>query len=339
MPVGRNYRRLIPFLIPHASTFAIALGCTLGFVATMPMLAQMLKWISVPIGQGDLQAISQLAAVGVVLFVIRGGFQYGQDSLMAKASLQVVLELRKQVYRHLHTLDLDYFAGARTGDLTYRMTEDLDRLGEVVLKFFHQTIPSVLTILSVLAYMVYLNFTLTVTTLIVAPLMGMLIGWFGDRLLSNARRSQDSVSDLSSLLTEVFSGIRLIRAFAAEDYEVKRFSTIAEQNRLARYLTEHVKAVQYPVVGFLYAMSVLLVFWLGGVANQSGAIDRQRVHWVSGWRCPVDRSDCVDHSQLQRTQAGASLRRSHLRIARSESTCRRSSRCPCVTGDRGASRF
>ena len=244
--------------------FAIALGCTLGFVLTMPLLAQMVRLLSESIGQGDVRAITGLAGFALIVFVVRGAFQYGQDSLMARASLQVVLEVRQQVYAHLHTLDLDYFATTRTGDLAYRMTEDLDRLGEVVHKFFHQSIPSVLTIVSVLAYMLYLNLALTVATLLVAPLMGLLIGWFGDRLLASARLSQDRVSDLAALLTEVFSGIRTIRAFAAEAYEVERFRHIAEQNREARFRTEHVKAVQYPVVGFLYALSVLIVFWLGG---------------------------------------------------------------------------
>ncbi|HEY9623486.1 MAG TPA: ABC transporter ATP-binding protein, partial [Crinalium sp.] len=147
---------------------------------------------------------------------------------------------------------------------SYRMTEDVDRIGEVINKVFHQFVPCILQLIVVLGYMVYLNWQLTIASLVIAPLMGVLIGGFGQQLLVYSRRSQSRVSDLSALLTEVFSGIRLVQAFAAEEYEIARFSREAERNRQAKYSTERLKAIQFPVVGFLEAMSVLLLFLLGG---------------------------------------------------------------------------
>lgn len=310
MDSGRKYRRLIPYLVPHIGIFAVALGCTVGFVLTMPILAYLVELMAKSIGTGDVQAITWLAAIALALFVGRGVFQYGQDSLMARATLQVVLELRRRVYAHLQTLDLDYFASARTGDLSYRLTEDLDRLGEVVHKFFHQAIPSALTIVSVVAYLFYLNLSLTLATLMVAPLMGLLIGWFGDRMLASSRHSQDRVSDLSALLTEVFSGIRLTRAFAAEEYEVERFSQVAEKNREARYRTEHVKAVQYPVVGFLYALSVLLVFWLGGWQISLGRLTgSQFLGFIAGIALLIDPIVLLTSNYSELKQGEASVDR------------------------------
>jgi ATP-binding cassette subfamily B protein len=190
--------------------------------------------------------------------------QYGQDALMAKAALAIALNVRKRVYAHLQTLDLSYFETAQTGDLSYRLTEDIDRIGEVINKVFHDFVPCVLQLIVVFGYMVYLNWQLTLASLIAAPLLGVLIGWFGERMLQVSRRSQNLVSDLSSLLTEVFGGIRLVRAFAAEDYEIDRFADAAEQNRQAKYKAAWLRAVQFPVVGFLYALSVLLLLLLGG---------------------------------------------------------------------------
>ena len=66
------------------------------------------------------------------------------------------------------------------------------------------------------------------------------------------------------MLTEVFSGIRLVKAFAAEEYLFNRFSQEAVRNRQSKYAAEHLKAVELPVVGFLYAVSVLLLLFLGG---------------------------------------------------------------------------
>lgn len=182
---------------------------------------------------------------------------------MSKAALRIAFYLRKQVYGHLQKLDLSYFETAKAGDLSYRLTEDIDRIGEVVNKLFHDFIPCVLQLIAIPIYMIYLNWQLTLATVIVAPFMGILIGWFGERLRKYSLRSQNRVSDLSAILTEVFSGIRLIRAFAAENYEVTRFSREAERSFQAKYSAERLKAVQIPIVGFLEALSALSLLLVG----------------------------------------------------------------------------
>ena len=259
-----SYWLLLPYLRPHWRTIAQALTCTLAFTVFWPLLAWLAGQIANLIGQGKVVAIAQLAGLSAIVFVVRGAVQFGQDALMAKAALAIALDLRKKTYAHLQTLSLSYFETSQTGDLSYRMTEDVDRIGEVINKVFHQFVPCILQLIVVLGYMVYLNWQLTIASLVIAPLMGVLIGGFGQQLLVYSRRSQSRVSDLSALLTEVFSGIRLVRAFAAEEYEIDRFSREAERNRQAKYSTERLKAIQFPVVGFLEAMSVLLLFLLGG---------------------------------------------------------------------------
>ncbi|AFZ11975.1 Xenobiotic-transporting ATPase [Crinalium epipsammum PCC 9333] len=259
-----SYWQLLPYLRPQRRTIAQALACTLGFTVFWPIIAWLAGRVAGYIGQGDVNAITQIAGVAAVVFILRGTVQFGQDALMAKAALAIALDLRKSVYAHLQKLSLGYFEAAKTGDLSYRLTEDIDRIGEVVNKVFHQFIPSVLQLIVVLGYMVYVNWQLTLAAFIIAPLMAILIGWFGEQLRKFSRRSQNLVSDLASLLTELFSGIRLVQAFAAEDYALAQFSQEAERNRQAKYNAERLKAIQFPVVGFLEAMSVLLLFLMGG---------------------------------------------------------------------------
>lgn len=241
----------------------------------MPLLAYLIGQAAGLIGQGNITGLLQISALTAVVFVVRGAFQYGQDSLMAKSALAIALDLRRRVYRHLQSLALDYFERASTGDLTYRLTEDIERIGEVINKIFHQFVPCVLQLVAILAYMIYLNWQLTLATAMVAPLIGILVGWFGERLLVQSRHSQNQVSNLSALLTEVFGGIRLVKAFAAEDYEVQRFAREAEFNRRARYGAERVKAIQYPVVGFLEAVGVILLFLLGAWQISKGNLTGQ----------------------------------------------------------------
>ena len=263
MKTRSSYWLLLPYIRPQITTIFWALGCTIAFTVFWPILAWLAGRMANYIGEGNVQSIAQLAIAAAVIFLLRGAVQYGQDTLMAKAALNIALELRKVVYNHLQKLSLNYFETAKTGDLTYRLTEDIDRIGEVVNKFFHQFVPCILQLIVVLGYMFYLNWQLTSATLIIAPLMAVLIGTFGEQLLKFSRQSQNRISNLSALLTEVFSGIRLVQAFAAEEYTLKRFLTEAEHNKQAKYLAEKVKALQFVVVGFLEAMSVIFLFFLG----------------------------------------------------------------------------
>jgi ATP-binding cassette subfamily B protein len=259
-----SYWLLLPYLRPHGGKVIRAFLCTLVFTLCWPASAWLAGKILGVLVQGNLGALMQLSGIMASIFLVQKIAQYGQDSLMAEAALAIAFDLRKHTYAHLQTLSPSYFEKTLTGDLTYRLTEDIDRIGEVINKIFHDFVPCILQLVLVFAYMVYLNWQLTLTSLILVPLMAGLISWFGERLLFFSRQSQNLVSDLSSLLTEVFSGIRLIRAFAAEDYEIERFNQEAERNRQAKYATAWLKAVQFPVVGFLYALSVLLLLLLGG---------------------------------------------------------------------------
>lgn len=269
-PKRSRYWQLLPYLRPHWRSIAGALACTLVFTAAWPLMAQLAGRLLALLVQGDLPELVRLSGVLAAVFLVHKLAQYGQDSQMAQAALAIAFDLRNRVYAHLQSLSLSYFETAKTGDLSYRLTEDIDRIGEVVNKLFHDATPCILQLIVVFGYMIYLNWQLTLASLVVTPLMGVLISWFGDRMLVFSRRSQNLVSDLSALLTEVFSGIRLVRAFAAEDYEIERFKQEAERNRQAKYAAAWLKAVQFPIVGFLQLLSVLLLLLLGGWQISAG---------------------------------------------------------------------
>ncbi|MFM7527092.1 MAG: ABC transporter ATP-binding protein [Nodosilinea sp.] len=258
-----KYWVLVPYLRQQWSTILQALVGTVIFVAYWPILAWLAGRILALLSAGDVAAVSRFIAITMGGFAVQKVGQYVQDALMSKAALQVAFQVRRDVYAHIHRLSLTYFERSQTGDLAYRLTEDIDRIGEVILKLFHDFLPSLLQLVVVVGYMVYLNWQLTLTALVLIPVLALLAGWFGSQMLRFSRRSQNLVSDLSSLVTEVFGGIRLVRAFVAEGYEIDRFTVEAEKNRQAKYRAAWLKAVQYPVVGFLYALVVMLILLMG----------------------------------------------------------------------------
>lgn len=270
-----KYLQLAPYVREQWRTIMYALLCTLVFTAFWPILAWLSGQMLSLLVQGEVLALARLAAITIAGFTIHKLGQYGQDSLMSKAALQVALKLRVDTYRHLQRLSLSYFEKAQTGDLTYRLTEDIDRIGEVVKKLFQDFIPSLLQLVVVLTYMVYLNWQLTLTMLVIVPAFAALVGWFGDRMLDYSRTSQNLVSDLSSQLTEVFGGIRLVRAFAAEDYAVDRFQAESKRHYEAKYRAAWLLAVQYPVIGLLYAGIILVLFLVGSWQISTGNLTGQ----------------------------------------------------------------
>jgi ATP-binding cassette, subfamily B, bacterial len=286
---NRSYWQLLPFVRPQSLTIFWAFICTVIFTIFWPIKAWLAGEVSQYIGKGDPSSIARIAGLAAIVFLLQGVAQYGQDALMAKASLKATLSLRTSVYSHLQKLSLNYFEMVKTGDLTYRLTEDIDRIGEVINQFFHDFIPCILQLLVVLGYMLWLNWQLTIATLILAPVMGIIIGTFGEKLLKYSRRSQNRISNLSALLTEVLSGIRLVQAFAAEEYELERFSREAQANCQAKYQAEKVKAFQFVVVGFLLVMTVLFIFFLGGWQISLGNLTgKDFVSYITGVALLID---------------------------------------------------
>lgn len=253
------YWHLLPYIRSQWQNLVKGGVGILGFVIATLVLIYLAGRLTTPFGQGNVVAIAQLSSLCATVFLIRGVAQAIQDIYMAKAALKVAFHLRKQVYSHLQKLNLSYFETAKAGDLSYRLTEDIDRVGEVVNKIFHDFIPCLLQLVAIPIYMLYLNWQLTIAIILVVPSIGVLITWFGERVRRFSLKSQNRISALSAILTEVFSGIRIIQAFAAEEREIARFSYEAERTLQAKYSTERLKAIQIPVVGFLQALSFLFV--------------------------------------------------------------------------------
>jgi ATP-binding cassette subfamily B protein len=264
MKTRSSYWNLIPFCQKQWPLYVKGWVCILFYVVVTLLLPYSVGQVSKFVGTGNLPQVAHWLGLTTLVFLFRSIFQFGQTLWMIDATQRVVYDLRRHIYSHLQKLGIDYYATAQTGDLTYRLTEEIDRVGEIVNKLSHQFLSSALQIIAIPIYMFYLNWQLTLASLVVAPLMAWLVGAFGEKLLVLSRRSQSQMANLATLLTEVFGGIRVVQAFAAQDYEVERFSQEAENNRLAKFRADRVRAFQYPVIGFLEACSIMFLFFVGG---------------------------------------------------------------------------
>jgi len=274
-PSPAGFRALWPLLKPHRRRLLLGGLCMLVFVACWPVLAWLAGQLIPAIGAGDLPAVARTIAAALLIFMVQKAAQFGQDILLAGPALRVSQELRRSLFARLQTLDFGALEKLSAGDLTYRLTEDADRVGEVIYKTIQDTTPSALQLVVVLGYMVWLDWPLALATLLLAPVVALLVSSFGARVMGAAERSQKQVSDLASLLGEAIGGLPLVRAFAAEPWLQERFNTEIDLHRQARYRTLRLLALQHPVVGFIEAAGILTVLLVGAARIQAQGLDSQ----------------------------------------------------------------
>ncbi len=243
------------------------------YVACWPLLASLAGKLIPAIGEGKLSSVIRIILLSLSLFLVQKIAQFGQDILLAGPSLRVSQDLRSHFFGQLQRIKLRELENISSGDITYRLTEDADRVGEILYKTIQDTIPSFLQLLVVFSYMLFLDWKLSLSTLIIAPIITVLVSNFGAKVLKAAEKSQLQVSELAGLLAEAIQGLPLVRAFAAENWLQKRFDHEISLHRKARYKTLRLLALQHPVIGFIEAAGILTVFALGAARIESGGMN------------------------------------------------------------------
>jgi ATP-binding cassette subfamily B protein len=309
-PPSAGFRRLLPLLMPYRSALLAGGVCMLVFVACWPLLAWLAGQLIPAIGAGDFGRVLQVIGLALTVFMLQKLAQFGQDTLLAGPALQVSQELRRRLFARLQKLDFSVLEKLSAGDLTYRLTEDADRVGEVIYKTIQDTTPSALQLVVVFGYMVWLDWKLSLGTLLLAPLVAVLVSVFGAKVMGAAEKSQKQVSELASLLGEAIGGLPLVRAFAAEPWLQQRFETEIDLHRRARYRTQRLLALQYPVVGFLEAAGILAVLLMGAARIQSGDLTGQGFSsYVAALLMLIDPISHLTTNFNEFQQGQASLRR------------------------------
>jgi ATP-binding cassette subfamily B protein len=280
------------------------------FVVCWPLLAWLAGQLIPAIGAGDFSRVLQVIGLALSVFMLQKLAQFGQDTLLAGPALQVSQELRRRLFARLQRLDFGVLEKLSAGDLTYRLTEDADRVGEVIYKTIQDTTPSALQLVVVFGYMVWLDWKLSLGTLLLAPLVAVLVSVFGAKVMGAAEKSQKQVSELAALLGEAIGGLPLVRAFAAEPWLQQRFETEIDLHRRARYRTQRLLALQYPVVGFLEAAGILAVLLMGAARIQSGDLNGQGFSsYVAALLMLIDPISHLTTNFNEFQQGQASLRR------------------------------
>ena len=211
-----------------------------------------------------LSLVFEFAALIVLLSFVRGIFQYWMRVILIGISRDIEYDLRNDLFSHIITLSQDFYGKYRTGDIMARATNDLNAVRMMLgpgIMYFTETF---FTALFLIAVMGYVDWRLTLFCLIPAPLISVAVILFGRRIHDRFEIIQKMFSDISSRVQENLSGVRVIRAYAQENAEIRKFELlnqdyVAQNIRLAR-----LSAFFMPLLQALIGFGFLVVLLAGG---------------------------------------------------------------------------
>jgi len=214
---------------------------------------------------GD-RRLALLRMCGVILGLIffKSLFEYLQAYWMAHVEQGVIKDLRNDLYRHLNELSLSYFHRTRTGQLISRITNDVTLVNGGVSASFVTLIKNPLLIFVYLGMALYLSWRLTLIALVILPTSMAIIGFIGARLRRASTLSQEKMAEVTSVLQETISGVRVVKAFAMEEFELRKFQRVARDYFKSLLHITRVSKLAGPMTEFLSAMVGVSILWFGG---------------------------------------------------------------------------
>jgi ATP-binding cassette subfamily B protein/subfamily B ATP-binding cassette protein MsbA len=210
-----------------------------------------------------------------LMTLLKTSCYFGSSAIMIPLRTGVVRDIRTQVYAKVVSLPLAFFSEERKGDIIARMSGDVVEIETSITSSLDMLIKNPILILFYFGTLIVTSWQLTLFTLTVLPLMGWLMGRVGKKLKRQSHEAQSKWSDTMSQLEETLGGLRIIKAFIAEQKMVKRFTTCCDELRVATNRVAMRQALAHPMSEFLGTLLIVIVLWFGGslILSENSTID------------------------------------------------------------------
>ena len=217
----------------------------------------------------DADALMVIPFAYVLLIVVKGAFQYMQNFFMKSSALRVLEDLRNDLYNKIVFLPVSFFEENQVGMLMSRVINDVLQI-RMSMPAIVMMLRQLLTMVGLIAVVFYRDWQLAIWAMLVLPLAIYPFFYFARKLRKYGRRNQIKLADISTVLQEIFSGIRVVKAFASEHVEAERFS--GENKRLVRIAEKEIiySELSSRVMELIGAVGVGLVIGYGGYKVISG---------------------------------------------------------------------
>ncbi|MFC1466249.1 MAG: ABC transporter ATP-binding protein [Candidatus Brachytrichaceae bacterium NZ_4S206] len=265
--------RLVRYVKPYRT--AIAVAAVLFIISTALNLAfplvsgQLVNAVTgVPVGL----SVGQIIGILIAVFVVRAVVDIGSQFLVAQAGDSVTRDLRQSVYAHLQSLDLGFFANRRTGELTSRLSSDVTVVRVALVNNVATLLSSILTVVGSAVLVLTINWRLTGIVVLIFPLATIVARLYSRSLRPLATKAQDRLAEATAIAEEAISGVRVVKAFGREPYEVQRFNQASQGVFQASLKLSRIRATFGPLIGLMFFFALVGVLWFGSQEVSAGRL-------------------------------------------------------------------
>ena len=221
----------------------------------------------------DKLAVIKFAAIAVLAIALFGALcTYAEKLLTTRVGQWVMHDLRQTLYFHIQRLSLAYHDQTSTGDLLSTVTSDIDSIQSFISSNLLDALIDVLTLAGMVGVMFYINWQFTLIALSVAPLLGLVVFKYTRSIRKASREVRKKQGEMVSVMQEVLSSMRVVKAFAREDYEVHRLEEESLENVEIALRARALKARLSPLVEVIVAIGTGLVLWFGARLVLAGSL-------------------------------------------------------------------
>jgi ATP-binding cassette, subfamily B, bacterial MsbA len=212
----------------------------------------------------QMSVLTFLAWFLLAVLVLKAVVNYFSVILMRYVTERVMADIRDKVYDHLHTLSLGFFTRHNTGEIVSRVTNDVDAVGGAVTDIFRNALREPFTIVGLVILLFVFHWKLALASLVIFPMTAIPIVKFGRKIRRRSTRVLERRAEMSTLLQEGITGVRIVQAFGMEAYEQQRFQAKNRELFQAVMRIARVDSLSIPVMEILEAVGIVVAVWLGG---------------------------------------------------------------------------
>lgn len=258
--------RLFAYLTRYRGAFAAGMACAVLTTTLQLSSPWVLKFAIDDLTAGvTLAKLRWYALLLLLLAAASGVFRFLMRRVLIGASRDLEYDLRNDFFAHLQRLSLGYFQANRTGDLMSRATSDLSAVRMMIGPAVMYSATTVLTCAVAVVLMLKINVRLTLISVLPLSLVSVAVRYFGSEIHSRFERIQAQLSDLSAVTQEALAGVRVVRAYRQEGYEIERFRAANEEYVARNRTLIKLQGIFYPSIELFMGLGGMLVLWIGGL--------------------------------------------------------------------------
>ena len=299
------YLRLLGYARPYWRAFIVAIIAMTALAIGEPMKAALMQpLLDNTFVEKNEDMLVLMPLMLIALFAFSGLAQYVSNVTLAWVSNKIVLDIREEMMAHLHVLPTQFFSDNASGNILSKINNDVGQVRNAATNVLLVIIKDTLTIIGLLAWMLYLDWKMTLLVFLIAPLIALVVASISQRMRSNSRKYLSALGEMTHVTEESINGNRVIKVFNSQEYEQKRFHDSANWVRRYEMKVINISSANVPIVQLIAASALALIIHIGSKGTMTVGTFVSFIAAMAMLSSPIKRLTSINE-HLQRGLAAA----------------------------------